>query len=440
MRVGAAAVGLALGMLSCGMWAQGNGNKVVVISLDAFGAESLHDPSLPVPMLHALMKAGSYAKSMRPINPTVTWPNHTSMVTGVNASKHHIVLNGLVTNQRTGSAPEIVPHTPKDKLVAVPTVYDAAHAAGLVTAEVDWVAIEGASGITWRFSEWPNPDGPIEHDLIEQGVLNKDELAHFTKPSQAWRDRMYTAAAVDIIKKHHPDLMLLHLLALDSIEHGTGFGNDSGRNTMAFLDDRVKEVVEAVRAAGDLERTTFLIVSDHGQETVHHQLRPNILLKQAGLQSKSAAQAAYCIPENGYGLVYQKGATAASVAALKALFTGKPGVAAALTSAEEAKDGWPVPSVTDQGPDLLLYAANGYSFVWDDVGQYVTDIVQDKGAHGFRNTEPLMQAIFIGSGAGIAAKGEIAAFDNVDVAPTIARLLHLELKDVDGKALTEILK
>jgi arylsulfatase A-like enzyme len=209
---------------------------------------------------------------------------------------------------------------------------------------------------------------------------------------------------------------------------------------MAFLDDRVKEVVEAVKAAGDLDRTTFLIVSDHGQETIRHQLRPNILLKQAGLQGKGVAQAAYCIPENGFGLVYQKGATAASVAALKTLFTGKPGVAAALTSAEAAKDGWPVPSVTDQGPDLLLYAANGYSFVWDDTGQYVTDIAQDKGAHGFRNTEPLMQAIFIGSGAGIAAKGEIAPFDNVDVAATIAKLLHVELKGMDGKPLTAILK
>jgi predicted AlkP superfamily pyrophosphatase or phosphodiesterase len=424
-----------------GMFAQGavDRPKVVVISLDAFGAESLHDPHLPAPTLHRLMNTGSYAVSMKPINPTVTWPNHSAMVTGVNASKHHVIVNGLIVGQREDTAPKIEPHTPKAQLVAVPTVYDIAHTAGLVTAEVDWVAIEKADGITWKFSEQPNPDGPIEQDLIQQGVASRDDLEHFNKPSQAWRDRLYTAAAADIIRKHHPDLMLFHLLALDGIEHGTGFGNDSGRNTIAFLDDRVKEIVDAVREAGDLDRTTFLIVSDHGQQSVQHQLHADVLLKQAGMQGAGAANPTYAIPESGYSLVYQKHATPTSVAALKALFTGKPGVRAALTSAEAAKDGWPVPEATNQGPDLLLYAANGYSFSSGDKGQFVTDSAKETGAHGYINTEPLMQAIFIASGAGIAKKGEIPAFDNVNIAPTIAHLLRLPMKGIDGKTLTSIL-
>src|SRR6185437_16514506 len=74
--------------------------KVIVISLDAFGAESLKEPELPAPTLHALMQQGVHAVSMRPINPTITWPNHTSMVTGVDASRHHVLVNGLIVNQR----------------------------------------------------------------------------------------------------------------------------------------------------------------------------------------------------------------------------------------------------------------------------------------------------------------------------------------------------
>ena len=74
-------------------------HKVVVISLDAFGAESLHDPHLPAPTLHKMMQEGAYATAMLPINPTVTWPNHTAMVTGVNASKHHVIVNGSIVNQ-----------------------------------------------------------------------------------------------------------------------------------------------------------------------------------------------------------------------------------------------------------------------------------------------------------------------------------------------------
>ena len=82
-------------------------HKVVVISLDAFAAESLRDPYLPAPTLQRMMREGAYATAMRPINPTVTWPNHSSMVTGVNASKHHVIANGLIVNQRTNTSPKI---------------------------------------------------------------------------------------------------------------------------------------------------------------------------------------------------------------------------------------------------------------------------------------------------------------------------------------------
>jgi predicted AlkP superfamily pyrophosphatase or phosphodiesterase len=408
-------------------------HKVVVISLDAFAAESLHNPHLPAPTLQRMMREGTYAIAMRPINPTVTWPNHTSMITGVNASKHHVIANGLIVNQRTDMPPKIEAHTVKDRLVAVPTVYDAAHKAGLTTAEVDWVAIEKADGITWRFTEYGDANGPIEHDLMEQGVLSADDLAHFSKPSQAWRDRVYTLAAADIIKKHHPDLMLVHLLALDGIEHQTGFGNDAGRDAIAFLDDRVKEILDAVRDAGDLANTTFLIVSDHGQQSLHRQIHCDVMLKQAGFSLPTS-----CIPEGGFALVYQKRATAESRAALRAVFEGKPGVRAALLPAQTAKDGWPTPEQTDQGPDLLVYAENGYSFSGGKTEEAVTE-TKEIGAHGYPNTEPLMKGIFIASGAGIAKKGEIAEFDNVDVAATIARLLNVSLSGSDGKVLTQIL-
>lgn len=413
--------------------------KVVVISLDAFGAASLHEPLLPAPTLHALMQRGAYAVSMQPINPTVTWPNHTAMVTGVDASRHHVLVNGLVVNQRTTTSPGIDMGVPKSRLVAVPTVYDAAHRAGLTTAQVDWVAIEGAPGIDWQFAEHPHPDGAVEQSLVRQGVVTRDQLAQFDKSSQAWRDRIYTRAAIDIIRQHHPDLLLLHLLALDSIEHETGFGNNAGRNTIAFLDDRVKDVVDAVRAAGDFERTTFIIVSDHGQRSVHQLLHPDVLLRQAGLQAVSAVHPSFSVPDDGFALIFQKHATKASTKALKSLFAGTPGIRSVLTPAEAAKEGWPTPAQSDQAPDLLLYAADGYAFKKGDVGDYSTPTMEI-GAHGYPNSDPLMQGIFIAAGFGIQRRGEIPAFSNLDVAPTIARLLHVSFGAVQGKPLTEILQ
>jgi predicted AlkP superfamily pyrophosphatase or phosphodiesterase len=413
--------------------------KVIVISLDAFGAASLREPRLPAPTLHALMQRGVHAVSMQPINPTVTWPNHTTMVTGVDASRHHVLVNGLIVNQRTATLPGIDMGVPKSRLVAVPTVYDAAHQAGLTTAQVDWVAIEGASSIDWRFAEHPDPGGAIERDLVEQGIVTHDQLAHFGESSQAWRDRIYTHAAIDIIRKHQPDLLLLHLLSLDNIEHDTGFGNDSGRNTIAFLDDRVKDVVDAVREAGELDRTTFIIVSDHGQRSVHQLLHPDVLLRQAGLQAASASRPTFCVPDDGFALVFQQHATKASIKALKLLFAGKPGIRSVLTPAEAAQAGWPTPAQSDQAPDLLLYAADGYAFKKGDTGDYVTP-TGEIGAHGYPNSDPLMQGIFIAAGFGIRPRGEIPAFPNVDIAPTIARLLHISLGTVQGKPLTEILE
>lgn len=413
--------------------------KVVVISLDAFGAASLHEPQLPAPTLHALMQRGAYAVSMQPINPTVTWPNHTAMVTGVNASLHHVLVNGLIVDQRTATLPTIDMKAPKSRLVAVPTVYDAAHRAGLTTAQVDWVAIEGAPSIDWQFAEHPDPGGTIEQDLVRQGVVTDDQLVHFGVPSQAWRDSIYTRAAIDIIQQHHPDLLLLHLLALDSIEHETGFGNNAGRNTIAFLDDRVKDVIDAVRAAGELDRTTFIIVSDHGQQSVHQLLHPNVLLKQAGLQADSATHPSFCVPDDGFALVFQQHATEASTKALKLLFAGTPGIRSVLTPVEAAKEGWPTPAQSDQAPDLLLYAADGYAFKEGDTGDYVTP-TKEIGAHGYPNSDPFMQGIFIAAGFGIQPKGEIPAFPNLDIAPTIAQLLHVSLGTIRGKPLTEILE
>src|SRR6266511_3244770 len=66
---------------------------VVMISLDGFPAFALDDPKLPVPTLRRLIREGVTAR-MHTINPTVTWPNHTTLVTGVRADEHGLLVNG----------------------------------------------------------------------------------------------------------------------------------------------------------------------------------------------------------------------------------------------------------------------------------------------------------------------------------------------------------
>lgn len=406
---------------------------VVVISLDAFGASLLHDPLLPVPTLHALMKSGTYATSMQPVNPTVTWPNHTAMVTGVTPAKHGLIANGLVTNIRNGKAPRVEFHADKAKLVHVPTVYDEAHAAGLGTAEMDWVAIENPGTIDWSFFEQPVLTSPLIAEMIADGALTKDELKDFNgKPSQPYRDRLYTRGATFAIKHHHPNLVLLHLLALDGNEHTYGYGTPAGAVTAAFLDDRVKEVIDAVREAGDLDRTTFLIVSDHGQSSVHHTVNPNAVLAAAGVTPDQAT----VLAEGGAAYIYEAHATPGLDAKIRAAFAASPATDTVPTPAQQSAQGWPLPANNPTAPDVLVYAKEDWRFA----EKVPAAPEQQTGAHGYPNTRPLMQEIFIASGAAIKQTGEQPAFPNLDVAATIAQILGLSQAGMDGKPLTAILK
>jgi len=233
---------------------------VVIVTIDGFPARALEDPRLPMPTLRALAAAGAQAKAMVPINPTVTWPNHTAIITGVNATEHHVMANGLISFPEDGSAPAIKPWVDKDKLVAARTLYDAAAEKGLTTGQVDWVAIYGAHGVQWQFGEKPEADSAIAKDLITDKLVTQKQVEAFgEKSSPAWRDQIWTDAAVDIMTKHTPDLLLVHLLQTDSIQHEYGPLTPAAYAAYAYADQCLGRLVEATRAAGVLDRTTFFV-------------------------------------------------------------------------------------------------------------------------------------------------------------------------------------
>lgn len=88
-------------------------------------------------------------------------------------------------------------------------------------------------------------------------------------------------------------------------------------------------------------------------------------------------------------------------------------------------------------PDVLVYAREDWKFA-ERVPKQQPEA--QTGAHGYPNTRPLMQEIFIASGAAIKPAGEQPPFPNIDVAATIAQILHLPQDGMDGKPLTAILK
>jgi predicted AlkP superfamily pyrophosphatase or phosphodiesterase len=356
-------------------------------------------------------------------------------------------VNGLLEGQHDGPV-SIHPNTDKSVLVHAETVYDVAHAAGVKTAQADWVAIHNPGTIDWEFEEKPDPKSPLAQQLVREGHLTDEQLATFTHAgSQEWRDNIYTDAMVDVIRERRANLILLHLLALDSTNHKYGPESAASDTAMAFLDDKVREVVDAVKAAHAMKRTTIFIVSDHGFGEVNHLIHANAVLHDAGLLDAQAGgtlhgaslHGAWAVPEGGYSMVYlDKGAPADTAAKLRMIFAKTEGVERVFTPEEYAALGLPTPAQSDQAPDLYLAAKDGYSFAGGDAGE--VEEVPDRGSHGYLNSNPKMQAIFIAWGAGIRGGTKLDAIPNLDVAPTVATLLHVKLDHAQGKALIQILK
>ncbi|HVX67738.1 MAG TPA: alkaline phosphatase family protein [Bryobacteraceae bacterium] len=406
---------------------------VVVISLDGFPSYALEDPRLPIPTIRRLAREGAAAVSSRPINPTVTWPNHTAMVTGTDASRHQVLYNGLLVRPSADKPGKIEPWRPKDEMVRQPTLYDLAVKAGLSTAQVDWVAIYGAPNITWKFAEIPDPDGTIEKELIGRGVATREQLATFGESSQAWRDRIWTQAAAHILVEHKPNLMLFHLLNMDSTHHRYAPMSAASYTAFAFADDRVKELYDALDKAGLLPRTTFLIVSDHGFHRVKHLIHAEPALAAAGIKG------AWVVPEGGTEMIYvsDPAQRAALLPRLRETLRNVEGVEDVF--GEEAFDKLGLPRASEPSPDLVLSAKPGYAFSGGSKGPVITDVAE-AGSHGYLNTNPDMQAIFIAWGAGIRSGARLEQVSTMDVGPTAAALLGLDMGPVQGRVLQEILK
>ena len=421
---------------------------VLLISIDGFPAYLWNDPTLAVPNLRKLAASGASAAAMTVSNPSITWINHTTLVTGVNPRKHGVLYNGLLIRNGATLPPTLEPWRDKAELVHVPTLYDVAFKAGLTTAQVDWVAILNSGTINWEFLEIPKPSGQIERELVEAGKVSADDIRNFTKgKSIDWRDEVWTTAGMHIIETHKPNLLLFHLLTTDAVNHQYGPGSLASRTAYAYADAQVGKLLAAIDRAGLRERATIVVATDHGFKKVSKIINTNVALRDAGIvrvkDGKVESCDAYVVAEGGLAFVYVTDAAkrAELVPKLKTLCAGVEGVAQVLDGNDGPTLGMPTPAENQGMGDLVLYAKPGYAFKDGLLGE--TPIAEPGnylGTHGYRNDDPELDGIFLASGYGIKADVKLDRVSNLDVAPTIAELLGVKLPDVDGRVLREILK
>lgn len=450
----------ALGTLSA-YAAEAEHRHVVLISVDGLAGFYLDDEKAHIPTLRRLARDGAVSARLHCSFPTVTWPNHTSLVTGVPPAVHGILGNNLL-DRISGEEIKLIgdPVFDKQQVVHSPTIYDAAHAAGLSTAGVAWPATRNAPSLTWTI-----PDVGRQ-ELVDRYSTPEwlDELRGAGIPidlRQAWIradegmvrcDWLSSRAAAHVIENHQPALVLLHLLAVDSYQHKYGPGTPEAYWALSYADDRVRDVVDAIERAGIGDSTTVLIVSDHGFFTIEKVIQPNIAMRDAGLIEVSGGEIirrdAFALSQGGAAAVYVfDRSRATEIATQLAEQLGQlEGVERVITSDEFNAVGQPTARENRWAPDLWLAAEDGYVF-WH--GLEGDEVIVDQlppgapsyiGMHGYLPDHPRMHGSLIASGAGIRQGVRLDMVSNLDVAPTIARLLGIEFPSAQGKAIEKAMR
>ena len=259
------------------------------------------------------------------------------------------------------------------------------------------------------------------------------------------RDAMYAQLATLMIQKFRPHLLMLHLMTVDSAQHSYGRNSPEAYWALNDSDNRVRDVVDAVDAAGLTDQTTFVVTTDHGFYSYTKTINLNAMLRKEGmlksLGSKVSSAQAYAMAEGGACFLYvlDQANRDSIIAGLKPKLAAMEGVAYVtdkaadlghLTAAEDPRE-----------PDLFLSAKDGYSFTDSlaDINE-INTMETVKGTHGHLPSEPALGGAFVISGRGIKSGVVMDAVRNVDVAPTMAHLLGIEMKGVDGSVIKAALK
>lgn len=422
---------------------------VILISIDGFPAYLWRDLSVPVPNLRRLAAEGVAAEAMTVVNPSVTWISHTTLVTGVYPRKHGVLFNGLLVRQGTNRPPKVEPWVEKSRLVFAPTLYDVAHAAGLTTAESDWVAVTRPGTINWSFAELPKLEDPLVQEMIADGAATAQEIGWMQPPNRknmAWVDDMWTRAACYMFKKHRPNLLLYHTLNTDSTHHRYGPASGPGYTALAYADRLVGDLIRAVEESGRRDRTTFIVTTDHGFKKVSQYVYPNVALRKSGLLRAAGPTVTHCdayvMSQGGIAFAYvlDPARKAELLPRLRELLATMDGIARVLDGNEGPTLGMPTPAENQGMGDLILYPKPGFAFSAAVTGDVLTGPTTNYGGtHGYLASDPELDGIFIASGAGVKHGLTVPRVRSIDVAPTIARLLGLTLREVDGEVLTEVL-
>jgi predicted AlkP superfamily pyrophosphatase or phosphodiesterase len=367
---------------------------LILLSIDGFRADYLRRGLTPT--LAMLAKTGVQAQGMRPSFPSLTFPNHYTLVTGLRPD-HHGVVDNEMWDQDIGETFTMSARTAGDS-----RWWEGGKPLWVTAAE---------AGRTTASAGWPG-----------------DTVAIFgRRPTylDPWRDNRPADEAVtmalhwlDLPARYRPSLTFLYFYEVDARGHEFGPDSPELNAALARVDAAVAKLVNGLKARGLADKVNLVITADHGmaatpadQFTVIDDLVPPAL-----------------------GTVR----TATSLAGIDPLPGHDGDVARILLAPHPHFTCWRksgLPGEFHYGgnarvPQFLCLNERGWRFrTRDDVAQNRN---RNRGNHGYDPGDPQMAALFIGHGPDFARGVTLAAFDNVDVYPLLARITGLKPGPNDG--------
>lgn len=401
---------------------------VLVISIDGMRSDTYLRPlpGLHIPNLLRLKQQGSFADGMIVVYPSLTYPSHTTMMTGKLPAQH-----GIYTNLSS----RVPGKDAKDwfwfsHAIRCPTVWDVARRHGLTTASIGWPVTAGAD-INWDVPEIWNPAiGRVPEPMYVAKFMNPifalQALGAVGLPkANEDDDDLRIALARYVIQEHQPNLMLIHLVDLDAMQHQYGPGSPQAVQVLNSEDHRIGEILAAYQKAGLGKNTDVFIVSDHGFVKVHRIILPNKLFVKAGLLSADAhgnitGGRIDTVSNDGSFFIYWPPHRHLGRAVYRAIL---PLLERHLVWAVLGRNALKALGA-DPNARLALDAPSGAMFDSSAKGPLVSSC-PTKGSHGYLPFRPGLEASFIAWGPGIKSGVDLHLIRETSIASTILKALGI---------------
>lgn len=429
-----------------------NKNKLLVISLDALGAE---DASFfeTLPNFQRILSGGARCFNVSSVYPSLTYPAHTSIVTGCYPRKH-----GIVNNTRFQFRRESPDWFWQRKYIKTTTLYDQVLKEGGTVAAFLW-PVTARSKITWNVPEifanrpW---DNQIFTSLRNgspafQAVLQQ-RFGHIRQGRrQPALDDFVTECVKYTLAVKRPDLTLVHLTDVDTQRHLHGVRAPQVREAILRHDRRLGGILDILEENGLMDQTNVVILGDHYQKDTSMAIQMNYWLWQKGWLTVRAGRLhqwqVYCKNCDGSAYVYiRKGSGYLKDAVREFLRELAADADSGIEQLIEGRDGAAMGA--DPHCSFMLEAKDGYYFQDGLNGPFLSVENMDGitgpepmyATHGYLPGKPGYQTVFMAKGPDVKENTDILSMCLVDEGPTLARLLGVTLPEADGRVITAMLK